>query len=49
MLELKRIQDGGPESWNFDVVNLLKVGLGNRRLELLQVSCHELPKLAWIG
>ena len=49
MLELVGIQNVGPESWNLDILNVRTVGLGNRRLELLQVSCRVLAKPAWIG
>ena len=47
MLELMLVHDPGPESWNLDILNGIEVRLGDRRLELLQVSCHILPKLPW--
>ena len=42
MLELVGIQDARPECWDLHILNLIEVGLG------VQVSCHELPKPAWI-
>ena len=40
MLELMWIHDAGPESWDLDILDRLEVRLGDRRLELLQMSCH---------
>ena len=47
MLKLVNIHDARPEAWNFDTLEILKIAFVDGRLDLGEVPCHVLPRLAW--
>ena len=47
MVELVGIHDAGPESRNFDILDLVEIATVDWRLVLGRVACHELPNLSW--
>ena len=47
VLKLVNIDDARPESWHFDIVEILKVALVDGRLAFVEMSCHVLPSPAW--
>ena len=46
MVKLVNIHDAVPESWNFDILDLLEVAAEDRRLDPGQVATV-VPKLSW--